>query len=65
MNKDLIFGLLSFSSGGTILMFVLFLVTDDWMNIVLSIIIYSLAGFTLFGLGLYVLIKNAITESKT
>jgi len=63
---------LSFSIGGTIIMFVLRFVTSvvyveqlmDWVNFLSWTITLSLVGFILLGFGLYLIIKNAIKKPK-
>jgi hypothetical protein len=71
LRKGLL-GILSFSIGGSILMFVLRFVTSvvyveqliDWMNFLLWVIILSLVGFILLGFGSYLMIRSAIKEAK-
>jgi hypothetical protein len=60
-------GLLSFSIGGTVLMFVLhFMVRGvyvnaylDWVSFVGWMSMFSFAGFLLVGLGIWLIIKEA------
>jgi len=72
MERNILAGILSFSIGGTIIMFVLRFVTSvvyveqlmDWVNFLSWTITLSLVGFILLGFGLYLIIKNAIKKPK-
>jgi len=72
MERNVLAGILSFSIGGTIIMFVLRFVTSvvyveqlmDWVNFLSWTITLSLVGFILLGFGLYLIIKNAIKKPK-
>ena len=64
-------GIVCFSVGGTLLMFVLHFMLQgvyvsnvmDWVSFFGWMSLFSFAGFLLLGLGLMLIIKNAKTET--